>query len=162
MIERSLAAGSGYAFPERAGMAFGLASAGLPRYGNYVKMCREQAARSVDWAQACLAYGERLANQGKTDWDVSIARTMRRLALEALGEEEKAAEVEHRYQAFLQERLAYFKGDYPTVERLIISSPTLFSAFLAKVSSEGEEAARQYISVEVGRLLEQQPELACE
>ena len=162
MIERGLAAGSDYAFPERAGMAFGLASAWLPRYGDYVKMCREQSARSVDWAHACLAYGERLANRGKTDIDVSIARTMQRLALEALGEAENAAAVERKYLARRQMNLALFKNDYATVERLTISSPTLFSAYLAKVRSEGEAAARQYMSVEAGRLLEVQPELACE
>ncbi|MGH8244104.1 MAG: hypothetical protein ACRETY_12240 [Steroidobacteraceae bacterium] len=162
VIERGLAAGSDYAFPERAGMAFGLASAGLPRYGDYVKMCREQSARSVDWAHACLAYGERLANRGKTDINESIARTMQRLALEALGEADKAAAVERRYRARRQMNLALFKNDYATVERLTISSPTLFSAYLAKVRSEGEAAARQYMSVEVRRLLELQPELACE
>ena len=162
VIERSLAAGSDYAFPERAGMAFGLAAAGLPRYGDYVKMCRAQSARSVDWAHACLAYGERLANRGKTDMNQSIARTMQRLALEAMGEAEKAAAVEQKYLARGQENSAYFKNDYETVERLTISSPTLFSAYLAKVRSEGETAARQYMSAEVKRLLEVQPELACE
>lgn len=162
VIERSLAAGSDYAFPERAGMAFGLAAAGLPRYGDYTRMCRERSAQSVDWAHACLAYGERLASRGKTDMNQSIASALQRLALEALGEADKAAAVQNRYLARSQRNMAMLKNDYPTVERLTVSSPTLFSAYLARVRSEGESAARQYMSAEVKRLLEVQPELACE
>jgi hypothetical protein len=57
MIERGFAAGSDFGFPERAGMAFGFAASELPRYGDYVKMCEERSAQSVDWGYACLAYG---------------------------------------------------------------------------------------------------------
>jgi len=47
MIERGLAAGSDYSFPERAGMAFGFAASMLPDYGDYLSLfvCCQDAWR---------------------------------------------------------------------------------------------------------------------
>ncbi|MDJ0906803.1 MAG: hypothetical protein QNI96_12335 [Woeseiaceae bacterium] len=161
MIERGFAAGSDFGFPERAGMAFGFAASELPRYGDYVKMCEERSSQSVDWGYACLAYGELVESQGKTEMGVAIARSIQRLALEGLGEAEKAAEVQRRIEARRQERLDSIKDRNPAIERLIFSNPTLFSAYLAAIRSEGEENARHRIGIEIERLLKQQPELAC-
>lgn len=162
MIERGFAAGSDFGFPERAGMAFGFAASELPRYGDYVKMCEERSAQSVDWGYACLAYGELVESQGKTEMGVAIARSIQRLALEGLGEVEKAAKVHRRIEARRQERLDSIKDHNPAIERLIFSNPTLFSAYLAAIRSEGEEAARKKIAIEIERLIEQQPDLSCE
>jgi len=162
MIERGFAAGSDLGFPERAGMAFGIAASELPRYGDYVKMCEEQSAQSVDWGYVCLAYGELVESQGKTEMGVAIARSIQRIALEGLGKVEKAAEVQRRIEARRQERLDSIKDYNTPVERLIVSNPTLFSAYLAAVRSEGEEAARKKISIEIEQLIEQQPDLSCE
>ncbi|MGI9237721.1 MAG: hypothetical protein ACR2QZ_10015 [Woeseiaceae bacterium] len=162
MIERGLAAGSDYAFPDRAGMAVGVAAAKLPRYGDYVTMCKEQSAKNVDWAYACMAYGELVENQGKTEMGVAIARSIQKQALEALGELEKAAEVEQRLQARRKERMDSI-GDYNAMtERLIFSNPTFFYSYLAAVRSKGELEARLYLAEEIERILAQQPELACE
>ncbi|MEX0976985.1 MAG: hypothetical protein WDZ50_07805 [Woeseia sp.] len=162
MIERGLAAGSDYAFPERASTAFSFAASELPRYGDYVRMCEERSSQSVDWAYACLAYGELVENQGKTEMGVSIARSIQKLALEGLGEVAKAAEVQQRIEIRRQERLDPMKEYNPRIDRLIFSNPTLFSAYLAAIRSVGEEAARRQITVEIERLIEQQPDLACE
>ncbi len=162
MIERGFAAGSNFGFPERAGMAFGFAASELPRYGDYVRMCEERSAQSVDWAYACLAYGELVESQGKTEMGVSIARSIQKLALEGLGEVEKAANVQQGIEARRQERLDSIKDYNPNIERLIFSNPTLFTAYLAAIRSEGEEAARRQITAQIERLLEQQPKLACE
>jgi len=162
MIERGFAAGSDYAFAERAGMAIGFAASELPSYGDYVTMCEEQSAQSVDWAYACLAYGELVENQGKTEMGVSIGRSLQKLALEALGDLEKAAEVEQRIQARRQERLDSIKDFNSATARLVFSNPTLFSAYLAAIRSDGEEIAQRRIAAEIERLLEQRPELACE
>jgi len=162
MIERGFAAGSDYAFPERARMAVGVAASKLPRYGDYLAMCKDQSAKNVDWAYACMAYGELVEYQGKTEMGVAIARSIQKLALEALGELGKAAEVERRLQARRQERTDSI-GDYNAVtERLIFSNPTLFYSYLAAVRSQGELEARLYLAEEIERLLAQQPELACE
>ncbi len=162
MMERGFAAGSDYAFAERASMAFGFAAAELPRYGDYVKMCEERSAQSTDWAYACLAYGELVENQGKTEIGVAISRDIQRLALEGLGEAEKASEVRQRQQQRSQERLESIQRQNPAVERLVFSNPALFSAYLSAIRSEGEETARRQIVIEVERLIERQPALACE
>ena len=124
-------------------------------------MCKEQSEKNVDWAYTCMAYGELVGHQGKTDMGIAIARTIQKLALAALGEWEKAAEVEQRLQASRQERMDSFGDNNAVAERLIFSNPTLFYSYLAAVRAEGESGARRYLAEEIERLLEQQPELAC-
>jgi hypothetical protein len=125
-------------------------------------MCKEQSLLSADWAYTCLGYGELAESQSKTEIGVSFGRSIQKLALKALGELEKAAEVEQRLQARRQERLDSIGNHNPATERLIVSNPTLFSAYMAAIRSQGEIAAQRYIRKETERLLEQQPELACE
>ena len=142
-------------------MAFGFSGGALPRYGDYVGMCEERSAQSVDWTYACLAYGELVENQGKTRVGVEIARSIHKIALEALGELKKAAEVEQRLATSHRAMLDSFKDHNPAVEWLIFSKPALFSAYLAAVRAEGEEGALRQMTATIERLLEQQPELAC-
>lgn len=162
MIERGLAAGSDYAFPERAAMAFGLAASTLPDYGDYVTMCKEQSLRSVDWAYACLAYGELVENQGKTYMGVSIARSIQKLSLEVLGDLDKLTALEERQQAHRQELLDSVQDNNAVTERLMFSNPAVFSAYMAAVRTRGESGARAYLADETSRLLEEHPEWACE
>lgn len=163
MIERGLAAaGSDQPFPERAGMAFGFAAMMLPRYVDYTRMCVEQSSRSAEWAYTCLGYGELAENQSKTEIGVSIGRSMQKLALEALGEFDKAADIEQQLQRRRQERLSADIDHTMLTERLMVSNPTMFTAFLAKIRSVGEVVARRQIAAEIDRLLEQQSELACD
>lgn len=82
--------------------------------------------------------------------------------LAKLGEVDKAAEVQQRIEARRQERIDSIKGHNPIIERLISSNPTLFSAYLAAIRSLGEQAARRQIAVDIERLFERQPDLACE
>lgn len=161
MIERGFAAGSDLGFPERASMAFSFAASELPRYGDYVRMCEERSAQSVDWAYACLGYGELVEKQGKTELGVSIARSIQKLALEGLGDLDKAAEVQQRLEARRQERLESINDYNPAIERLILSNPTLFSAYLAAIRSEGEEIARKKIAIDIEQFVEQEPYLSC-
>ena len=162
MIERGFAAGSDYDFPERASMAFAIASLQLPRYRDYLRMCEDSSVYSADWAYACLAYGERLERQGKTEMGVSISRAIQRLALAGLGESEKVAEIQHREELLREERLVSINKYNSAAARLTVSSPALFSAYLAAIESEGEMLALRRMRVEVERLIEQQPELACD
>ncbi len=142
-------------------MAFGFAASKLPNYGDYVTMCKEQSARNTEWAYACLAYGELVENQGKTDMGVAIARSIQKLALEALGDSAKITEVEQRLQAARKERQDSVRDNYAVTMRLMISHPAVFSAYLAAVRTHGESGARVFLAEETGRLLRQQPELAC-
>ena len=161
MIERGLAAASDYAFPVRASMAFGIAASNQPDYSDYVRMCRKQSTKSVEWAYACLAYGKLVESQGKSNMGVSIARAIQKLALETLGDEDKLAAVKKRQQSFREKMLDSVGDDYLVAERLMVSSPAMFSAYLAAVRTHGELAARAHLVEETRRLLQQQPDLAC-
>ena len=162
MIERGFAAGSDLDFSDRAFAALMIASLQLPRYRDYLRMCEDRSVHSTDWASACLAYGERVESQGKTEMGVSISRDIQRIALEELGELELAAKIRLRQERLREEKLAaIFEHRSPTTE-LLVSSPTLFSAYLAAIRSEGETSAWRQLTLEVERIIEQQPELACE
>ena len=162
MGERGLAAWSDYPFLERASMAVGFAVTRQPRYGDYVTMCKERSAQNVDWAYVCLAYGELVENQGKTMMGVAIARSIQKIALEALGEFEQSVAVERRMQARRQETRVMIGDRFALTMRLILSHPALFSSYLAAVRSRGEMAAQRHLAREFERLLAQQPELACD
>ena len=162
MFERGLAAASDYPFPERVGLALGYASMELPSYRAYFDMCSELSVQSTDWAHACIAYGETAEKQGKTEMGIEFARSMQEIAYHALGELEKAAEVEQRQETSRREKMRSPMTNNPVFDRIIFSNPTLFSAYLEAVRSDGETAAGFHIAGEVERLLEQQSDLACE
>ncbi|MDJ0749029.1 MAG: hypothetical protein QNJ11_06075 [Woeseiaceae bacterium] len=162
MAERGLAAASNLAFLERADMAFGIAASRLPDYVDYLRMCEERSAQSADWAYTCLAYGELVENQGKTMLGVAFSRNIQKLALENLGEVEKAAEIRQQQEQRRQKSIDSIEHRDPAVDRLIFSTPALLSAYLAAIRSVGEETARRQMTTEIDRLLEQQPALACE
>ncbi|MEL6449418.1 MAG: hypothetical protein AAFQ62_15900 [Pseudomonadota bacterium] len=160
-IERGLAASSDFSFPERAKMAFGYAAAMLPGYSDQVAMCQGQSTKDPEWAYACLAYGELVEAQGKEELSESIARSMQRIALEATGDKERAEEVVRHIEVRRRERLESLSDTAP-IERLIMSDPAVFAAYLAAVKSEGEGSATRAMSAEYERQLELRPELACE
>ncbi len=163
IIERGLAAaGSGHTFFERASWAFSFSAMNIPRYADSTTMCMQQSSLSADWAYTCLGYGELAENQSKTEIGASIGRSIQKMALEALGEPEKAAVVELRRQTRRQE-IFNSVGDHQAVtEWLFFSNPTLFYSYLAAIRSHGEIAAGRKIRQQTEQLLEQQPELACE
>lgn len=148
-------------FPERAAMAFGVAAANLPNVGDYVNMCKAQSEASVEWAYSCLAYGETVEKQGKTEVGVSIGLAIQLLALEALGESEKFAEVEQRKEARAKERRAMYSKIRPPMDELMVSTPALFSSYLASIRTYGEFEAWSLMADEIDRLLQREPELAC-
>lgn len=162
MIERGVAAASDFGFPERALLALNVATSNLPRYGDYTTMCRDHSKQSVDWAYACIAYGELVENQGKTEVGVAIARSIQQNALEALGESDKAFAVAERLEARRQERTNGANLYNQVTERLFLSNPAFFYSYLDTVKAIGEIDAEQSLAKEIDRLLEQHPELACE
>jgi hypothetical protein len=159
MTERALRAASDFGFLERASHAIGVAAAHQPRYGDILTMCRTQSVKSVEWAYACLEYGQLAENQVETDMGSSIARSIQSHALEALGELESAEKVKQRSQARRQERFGSISDQ--RVLDLVMSNPNLFFSYLAAVKSGGEVVAQQRIKAEIERLVRQQPELIC-
>ncbi|MEM6809567.1 MAG: hypothetical protein AAF574_10045 [Pseudomonadota bacterium] len=161
MIERGLAASSDFTFPERANMAFGFAAAIPSSYYDHYVMCKDQSQKDSEWAYACLAYGELVEARGKEEMSVSHARSMQWVALDASGEKKRAEELRRRIEARSRARLESYSERMP-VDRLIVSSPAVFSAYLAAVKAEGGASAMRAMSDEFERQLELRPELACE
>jgi hypothetical protein len=161
MIERGLSAGSDLAFPDRAGMAFGVAATRLPDYSTYLDMCKEQAATNVDWAYACLAYGELVERQGKTEMGQAFALHYQGVALEALGEDEGLREVISRQDARKLQRLDAFDRSNDLTERLMVTNSTLFAAYLANVRTHGELVAQARMRNEVRQWLSRRDNSTC-
>ncbi len=163
-LERGYAAATDLEFSQRALMAFGVAASQLPSFAPALNMCREESADNEVWAYTCLAYGELAENLGKTEIGVSIGQSFQILASEGLGDEQKAATVRLRQDARRDEMINDISNrEYNAmIERVFFSDPTLFSAYLMAVRSDGEIEAQRNINSQIERLLEQRPELACE
>ena len=161
LTELGLAAGSDMGFTGRAAAAFGIVAMAWPSPRSLINMCQEQSARSVDWAYACLSYGELVEKQAGTTMSTSLALSIQSIAFKALGETEKIADVEVRKKRFRE--ALYTEGAALDEEAMqfVLSNPTLFSAYLAAISAEGEFIANKRIAAEAKQLLSQRPDLAC-
>jgi hypothetical protein len=142
-------------------MAFGVAATRLPDYSTYLDMCKEQAATNVDWAYACLAYGELVERQGKTEMGQAFALHYQGVALEALGEDEGLREVISRQDARKLQRLDAFDRSNDLTERLMVTNSTLFAAYLANVRTHGELVAQARMRNEVRQWLSRRDNSTC-
>ncbi len=158
LMERAFAAASDYGFVDRARAAIGVASANLPRYSDYTRMCTQQSQVSEAWAYACLSYGELAERRGDTIIGELIARSMQISALKRLGDQAKLAEVVargDRAEAARREAVGDRDADV-----LIFSTPDLFADFLNVLSQQGESAAQQWRHQEAARLRAELPACA--
>ena len=107
-----------------------------------------------------VAYGELVERRGRTELGVAVARAIQRVSFESMGQLDRAEQVEARTHA---ERQSLPTAGYDTnYERLFFVQPSLFFDYLKRMKTEGEAAARRNGRVDVERLLELRPELACE
>lgn len=160
--ERSFAAAGDFSYLERVSYGLGISATNSPRYGDYTEMCREEGAKSQEWAYACLAYGELVELQGKTLLGQAIARAIQKIALESLGDDERLATLAARKEKARQDL-----DDLSLVARrsrleiIGLSNPNIFYGFLAVMSDDGEMAAQVYLQNETERLLRQRQDLEC-
>jgi len=161
MIERGFAAGSDYAFAERASYALGMARSNQPNYLVLYKMCKEQSAKSKDWAYACLAYGELVERQGKTELGQISARAIQKQALELLEHDERLAAVVARQEQVRRNRREAVRIRHRLSEVLKVSIPSIFFGYLAAVRTHGERMAEAHLQKETDRWLSQNKELYC-
>lgn len=157
MFERALAAAGGSSFSVRASSAIGFAASHLPNYGDYVNMCREQSAKSQEWAYACLAYGESSKRQGRTVIGLSIAESIQEIALESLADE-RLAEVTAKNELDYEARLAIVTDS----EKLAaLSIPSIFFGYLNAHRARGEVEAMAYLREEADRWLARYESVEC-
>ncbi len=161
MIERGLSATTDYPFSKRAGMAFGIAAMAQHDPGPFIRMCENQSLKSADWAYVCLGYGELVEKQGKNYMRQSVALSVQKLALEAIGDEEQLAAVLKRREALKQEMRELAPASDSVTLKLMVSNPGNFSAYLAAVRTHGEAGAMDYLREETNRWLSQHEDLDC-
>lgn len=152
MVERALDSAGGYSFPERSRLAFAVAAANLPAYAAYVSMCEKESEYDAEWAQACFEYGQRVERQAKTMTGVSIAQAIEIAALDALKSSEEAEAVAARKQE--AERDRELQSSDPLAEKVILSNPRHFAAYLALIKEQGELAAGAQLRAEASRIAE--------
>jgi hypothetical protein len=160
MVERALRAAGDLPFAERVNTSFGVAAAFGPGVSNIVKMCRNMAPVNSDWAYACLGYGERGEQQGKGILTQQIARAIQKIALLALGEEERGAIVEARAQSVRHS----FPTRSPSRElsnALMLTRPSFFYRYLTAVRQHGEVAAFEQMDREAERWILSNEGLEC-
>jgi hypothetical protein len=155
MVERALDSAGGYSFPERSTLAFGIAAANLPAHESYLRMCRRQSENDAEWAQACLDYGRLVERTAKTEIGVSMAQAIEIAALDAMNNSDEAEAVAARkYEA---ENDRALRPIDPLAERLILSNPRQFAAYLALVEQKGERAASAELRAEADRVARRCP-----
>jgi hypothetical protein len=150
MVERALDSAGGYSFPERSAIAFEIAAANLPAYDSYLRMCREQSENDAEWAQACLDYGRLVEHTAKTMLGVAMAQAVEIAALDAMNDTAEAEAVAKRKYAADNDRTA--RPIDPLADRVILSSPRQFGAYLGLVAEKGERAASAELHAEADRM----------
>jgi hypothetical protein len=159
LVERSLVTHTGIPFPDSAALAVGAAVSAIPHPVTSVTMCREESASSRVWGEACLAFGALRQEHNETDLAKGLAYTIRRRVLTALGETERAAEVQAGYERFSAERMAGGQELMMAGARLhaalIDTERARLHAYLGAVRQFGETAGRrEFLRQEAPALLE--------
>jgi len=148
MAERALAGDIGIPFTVRAANAFNVAATNVV-LDESRRMCREQAATSRAWAEACLAFGNVRVERNKTMLGKVLGFSLRELALPALGDTEGAAQVARELALFRYERTLSGSA-YGAAMNLVTADPERFHAWLDIVDEFGEIAGgRRFAQREV-------------
>lgn len=161
MIERAFAAASDMPFRDRVALGADFAGTNLPNYSSYLHLCREQAAQSVDWAYACLRYGELSEREGKTLTGQRMALGIQQVALKALGDEEQLKTVVDRYQRSRESADTTALENFQRSMAVVTGSPTLYSRYLAAVKEHGEVASMAIMQDEAARWVLRHKDLEC-
>jgi len=161
MIERAFAAASDMSFRDRVALGADFAGTNLPNYSSYMNMCREQSAQNMDWAYACLRYGELSEREGKTLMGQRIAMGVQQVALNALGDQERLKMVVERYQRSREKTENTVIEDFQRSMVIVTGSPTLYSRYLAAVKEHGEIATMAIMQEEAARWVLRHKDLEC-
>jgi len=158
MVERASAVG-GQPFIDRLSHAIRAAAMNGPDVGSAVRMCRAQSSAQRDWADACLAYGERVERQGRTMLQTSIARSIQRIALQAIQDDERLAAVIARQDAARPRAFVPLPGEIAMESAML--NPAFFERYLELVRTQGEVAGRESLLAEWQAWLLQQHATHC-
>ncbi len=149
-------------FGQEVHLSVSVESASLdPVQGGPMRMCLTQGAQDAAWARACLAYGELVERQGRTEMSMAMALAIQKHAYLALGAPEEAALAEQRLEARRRERSDWVSEHHAWVQSLVFSDPKLFSEYLAALRADGELEAQRRMTREIQRRAQIDPAFAC-
>jgi hypothetical protein len=156
-LDRALTAGTAIPYPTRLATAFGSAAGNLPQQPS--QMCQAESANSRAWAEACLAFGTLRTEHNETELARGVAYSIRKQALQAVGDSAGAAEVAAESVLFAAERDAggtEATGSMGELRQALIETdPTRLRAFLGDIHAFGEnEGFRTFLRRELPPLLE--------
>lgn len=161
LVERTVATYTPIPFPDSAGLAFGAgaSSASPSSVSGLATMCRVESASNRAWGEACLAFGRLRQEHNETEMGKGLAYAIRRQALTALGDVERAAEVEAEYERFTAERMAggleLMQASNGLQAALVDTDRARLHAYLGAVRQFGETAGRrEFLRQEAPALLE--------
>lgn len=149
LVERELSAVSNYSFPVRVSIAMSVAGMELPHTSVLTTMCREQSSEDPEWAYTCLSYGELAERQAKNFYSIAVAGSVQQIALEAIGEPERASQVQDRIDMFRQELMSF--NDIEALNQMHVN-PGLFYSYIEALKTVGEGYAYREIAPEAERL----------
>ena len=147
LLERALRTNPDMPFPDRAMLAW--TTPPLTPYQPISTICREESARSSDWAHACLAYGQLLEAQSDGELGYRIGLSIQARAFEALGDLENGAQARARLDAARRSVLEFDPSERGDPLTLPFLDPVYFAAYW--------ESVRRYGEIETRRIVREDP-----
>lgn len=160
LAERAIATHTSIPYPDSASIALGAGASSTPSsVTSPATMCKLESTANRAWAEACLAFGTLRQQHNETELGKGLAFTLRRQALTALGETERAVEVQAEYERYSAERRAggqeLMVAGAGLQAALIDTGRAKLHAYLGSVRQSGESAARrEFLRQEAPALLE--------
>jgi len=150
LMERALIASTGLETRQRVALALG--GYDSPDYGALEGMCRETAEAGNDWSKHCLALGELMEREYRTELGRSMGRSLRLTVFRAEGFTD--GEISARLGSPEYETQLTYAQDV-VVQAMIRTSATQFYRYLDAAREFGEtEGKLRYLENEIGAFLE--------
>ena len=157
-MERALRAASDFGYLERLHIAIGIVLSSISFPTKVVALCRDRATEHGMWDDACVKYAERLAAEGETILETTLAlhllgefyrQSGNRVALEAIDEQ--------------REQIRGLSGgpDFRAYNHLLLSDESFAAAYMDEWAAGGELAAMEFARRETERRIEASGDDVC-
>lgn len=159
MLERGLAAATDNPYRERITNAIGIAAAMPQPIYKVFQGCKEQAAESAEWSQACLGYGKRLERDGRTVMSTTFGIALQKVVYKMAGDEARLADTDLRGRLITEAMESGYTDDGWV---LLAYDDQVLADYMNEWSAHGEFQALQFLQEEVVRLSKQPGYDPCE
>jgi len=145
-------------FADLASNAIGYVASLPASYKLQSDMCKTEAGRSEQWANACIAYGEVLTERDRTAMSASIGRSLQMIANEEQGRLEKKADLQRDAEAYRQRTSSAWSNPAAAIA---LADPELFAEYLSAFKQYGEVTAIEKTEERLREVLDEAPERVC-